>query len=304
MGAGAKFSTRSEFIIKATYKHGELYDYSQVIYKDSKSKVIIICPNGNKFNQTPNSHLAGKGCPCPYCCSTSTSTLFTSEKREIFIQAARLGIHGNRYDYSLVDYVGVHTKVSIKCPKGHIFKQTPAHHLNGRGCPKCFHITLKDGFVCRSQLEALTYLKLKAKKVDFLYEERYPTACDGSNLGNSLYDFYIPSSNTYIEVTTYNKRVPYFKSYIKKILRKKRFVEDKLSANFKFIQLSEISAAGKTLINRNMDNSKLPYNLKTVKICTNCKIEKGTCEFYPRRDRTNGFRPMCKDCCSQTRKKT
>lgn len=44
--------------------HNDKYDYSQVNYKDSKTKVIIKCKDcGTVFLQTPVSHLQGHGCP-------------------------------------------------------------------------------------------------------------------------------------------------------------------------------------------------------------------------------------------------
>lgn len=50
------------FINQARKVHGDKYDYSKVKYIDGKSKVIIISEYG-EFLQTPNSHLAGDGCP-------------------------------------------------------------------------------------------------------------------------------------------------------------------------------------------------------------------------------------------------
>ena len=48
-------------------------------------------------------------------------------------------VHGDEYDYSLVEYVEAHTNVKIICKKdGHgIFEQTPNVHYRGRGCPDC-----------------------------------------------------------------------------------------------------------------------------------------------------------------------
>lgn len=46
--------------------------------------------------------------------------------------------HGERYDYSEVEYVGTHKPVRIKCRQcGAVFFQAPSDHLAGRGCPKC-----------------------------------------------------------------------------------------------------------------------------------------------------------------------
>ena len=46
-------------------------------------------------------------------------------------------VHGNRYDYSKVEYINAHTKICIICPTHGEFWQKPNAHLNGCGCPKC-----------------------------------------------------------------------------------------------------------------------------------------------------------------------
>lgn len=56
---------------------------------------------------------------------------------EEFIQKARQ-IHGNKYDYSKVNYVDRNkTKVEIICPKHGAFWQLPGNHLAGKCCLKC-----------------------------------------------------------------------------------------------------------------------------------------------------------------------
>ena len=46
-------------------------------------------------------------------------------------------VHGNKYDYSLMEYTNRDIKIKIICPKHGIFEQTPHNHENGQGCPKC-----------------------------------------------------------------------------------------------------------------------------------------------------------------------
>lgn len=53
-----------------------------------------------------------------------------------FIAEARAK-HGDRYDYSKVNYVNSATKVCIICPEHGEFLQSPSGHLGGNGCPKC-----------------------------------------------------------------------------------------------------------------------------------------------------------------------
>lgn len=55
---------------------------------------------------------------------------------EQFINESK-SIHDNKYDYSLVDYHNIDSKVDIICPVHGKFKQTPRVHLRGGGCKHC-----------------------------------------------------------------------------------------------------------------------------------------------------------------------
>ena len=57
----------------------------------------------------------------------------TTEK---FIKKAR-AVHGDKYDYSKVEYVNNNTPITIVCPIHGEFPQRPNNHLHGNGCPKC-----------------------------------------------------------------------------------------------------------------------------------------------------------------------
>lgn len=46
-------------------------------------------------------------------------------------------VHGNKYDYSKVDYKGVLKNVDIICLNHGMFSQISRNHLLGKGCPKC-----------------------------------------------------------------------------------------------------------------------------------------------------------------------
>lgn len=57
---------KESFIKCAESIHGGKYDYTEVVYVSSKTKVDIICKKHGKFSQIPNGHLQGQGCPrCP-----------------------------------------------------------------------------------------------------------------------------------------------------------------------------------------------------------------------------------------------
>ena len=130
--------TTKQFIIDAKEVHGNKYDYSLVDYKNNKTKVKIICNKCNTiFEQTPNNHLRGHGCPE---CKRINSIEKQKKSVQKFIMDAKI-IHNNKYDYSLVEQEGYKnnkTKVKIICNKCNtIFIQRPDSHLNGQGCPKC-----------------------------------------------------------------------------------------------------------------------------------------------------------------------
>lgn len=129
-------STADLFIKKANIIHNNKYDYSKVQYKNSKTNVMVVCPEHGMFEITPSNHLhktSPQGCPT---CGILQRT--TDRKYDIdTIKSLFIDIHGSRYDYSKVNYVNYNTKVTITCPIHGDFKQTPAHHINGTGCPSC-----------------------------------------------------------------------------------------------------------------------------------------------------------------------
>ena len=126
-----KRSSKEDFIKKSREKHGDKYDYTNVEYKDSQTKVCIICPNPEhgKFWQVPADHIRGSGCPK---CANYKQKL----SKEEFIKKANEK-HGGKYNYDKVEYVNNATKVCIICPEHGEFWQTPSAHINGQGCPKC-----------------------------------------------------------------------------------------------------------------------------------------------------------------------
>ena len=128
-----KKSNREEFIEKAKQVHGNKYDYSQTDYNGNHKKVKIICPIHGEFEQTPGNHLTGSGCKE---CGLKTGTDKHRKKLEDFINSAKK-VHGNKYDYSLVDYKTNKTKIKIICPIHGEFEQRPQNHLWGEGCKAC-----------------------------------------------------------------------------------------------------------------------------------------------------------------------
>lgn len=130
--------TTEKFIREARKVHGDSYDYSKVEYKNAATKVCIICPDHAKFYQFPNYHLSGSGCPeCNGKIRLTTKEFIKRSKEK----------HGDRYNYSKVDYKNAKEKICIICFEHGEFFQKPYHHLNGSGCPECsgnVRLTVED----------------------------------------------------------------------------------------------------------------------------------------------------------------
>lgn len=104
--------TEEEVISRFRDVHGDKYDYSKVVYVDMNSKVTIICPEHGEFEQTPAKHINRKH-GCPKCKGTKLRNHFSSTTEE-FVRKA-VSKHGDRYNYSKVEYVNSRTKVCIMC---------------------------------------------------------------------------------------------------------------------------------------------------------------------------------------------
>jgi len=117
----------NKFIEESIKIHGNRYNYKNTKYTNARTKIKIICPEHNEFEQLPGNHKRGNGCPkCIYNKLT---------KKEVLKQFKK--IHGDKYDYSLIDYNGDNVKVKIICSEHGVFKQVPGIHKLGSGCKKC-----------------------------------------------------------------------------------------------------------------------------------------------------------------------
>jgi very-short-patch-repair endonuclease len=174
-----KLKTTEQFIEEALRVHKEgKFDYSLVVYIGANSKVKIKC-NGCRriFEQKPACHLLGQG--CLYCSGKMLKT------REQFIEESNIA-HKDRgsYDYSLVVYVNINTRVKIICTKCDlVFEQRPQDHLKGHGCPYCVNKT-----------EGILYKWLLSQNYEVQTQVKF------ENLPGARFDFYIGEFDLIIEL--------------------------------------------------------------------------------------------------------
>lgn len=166
-----------EFIKRCNYTHSSIYNYKLVDYKNSKTKIKIICNKHGIFEQEPRLHI--KGSKCPTCQGNKKVT-----KNE-FIKRSNL-LFNNKYDYTLVDINGVKNKTIIICPKHGKFNQVIDSHLQGHGCSKC-----ND-----SKGEKIISWFLDKNNIKHESQKTFLGCFDIRKL---KFDFYIESINTCIE---------------------------------------------------------------------------------------------------------
>jgi hypothetical protein len=154
----SKKKTTEEFIIESKKIFKDKYNYTLTNYITNHDKVKIICSLHGIFEIRPNDHLSKK-IGCQKCFNASISKSLNTGKRIIddFVK-----IHGNKYDYSLVEYNGTDKKVKIICSSHGLFEQTPHHHRNGIGCAKCGGVAklTTDEFILKSK-------KIHGEKYDY-----------------------------------------------------------------------------------------------------------------------------------------
>ena len=174
----------NNFIKKAKEIHGDKYDYSKVVYVNNRTKVCIICPQHGEFWQTPDSHLRKNSNGCDKCANSHKAKTKT-KTTEQFIKEARQ-VHGDKYNYSKVNYENCFKQVCIICPKHGEFWQTPDNHLQNKGCPHCLE----------SKLEENVRKKLNIKNIEFSFQKTF----DWLKFDKKLkLDFYLPSYKIGIE---------------------------------------------------------------------------------------------------------
>lgn len=164
-------------------KHGDKYDYSRVHLTFPKDDIVeVICPTHGPFKISANNHR--KGSACQKCGKINRQKKPFSQEQCIkkFVTT-----HGDKYDYSNVEYTKAQDYVVINCPTHGEFKQQPYNHWNGHGCPSCGSITE----VSNHEKEILEFI------------ECLGVTCESSNrniISPYEIDIFIPSKNIGIEL--------------------------------------------------------------------------------------------------------
>lgn len=176
--------TSEQFIDRSSSIHDSIYDYTNAVYINGRTKLSIYCPiHKLHFEQAPRDHLAGKGC---MLCGHDKTNSKRTNSTEQFVERAR-SIHGNHYSYEKTKFIDMNKKVSIACPVHGIFSQLAAHHIFMKtGCPKC------------KSSHGETVIRTWLTSHDIIFIEQYRNS-DCKDKRSLPFDFYLPDYNLLIE---------------------------------------------------------------------------------------------------------
>lgn len=168
--------TKEKFIERAIKCYGNKFDYAQVEYKNSYTRVKVKCNDCNfQFLSIANTHIQGKE-SCKNCFQIGQTKIFIDKCSQI---------HKFKYNYDLVKYKNNHAKVKIICPSHGEFKQIPSDHVNEHGCPKCSYHVSKPEIKWLDSLNVSTEFRQYKMKIN---KRRFNV--DGFNPEtNTLYEF-------------------------------------------------------------------------------------------------------------------
>lgn len=128
--------TTDIFIKRAKNKHGNKFCYSKVSYIKQDEEIILICPIHGEFLMEPRNHLRSDS-GCNKCKDNLKIT------NEGFIRKAK-AIHGDKYDYTKIDYKNKNSNLILICPIHGEFAQVARFHLKSHGCQKCGRKSIGD----------------------------------------------------------------------------------------------------------------------------------------------------------------
>jgi very-short-patch-repair endonuclease len=244
-GARERFRSPDKFLARARAKHGDRYDYSKVEYSNNCTPVTIICPEHGPFEQQPQHHARGSG--CPICGRLAKSGSRNSKHRDAacsFIDRARQ-VHGDRYDYSEVRYNGAMKPVTIVCPDHGPFEQTPNNHINQpNGCPKCAHNVSRPEMELQQFVEGMvdsTQVRFNRRDLIYPYE----------------LDIVIPGKQIAVE---FNGTVWHSELFKKDNNYHKKKTERCLARGYQLIHISEYDWTNRRDLVKGMLTAKLGHN--------------------------------------------
>jgi hypothetical protein len=180
---------RDTFISKANDIHKNMYDYSNVLYKNAHTKVNIICQQHGPFEQRPYGHIhLAQG--CPKCVHNYPYTIDDIRKKSKLKYGEQYTIlspfTGNKHPLALICNIPHHGKFVLPTAEVHL------RQSGGGGCPLCAKAikleNLKPGNISKVEKEWLDSMAVPLRQHTVIIDQ-----C------TYIVDGFDPSTNTVYE---------------------------------------------------------------------------------------------------------
>lgn len=155
-----------DVVAKSVEKFGNYFDFSKSVWKGSREKIEIICPEHGSFWCLPYQFLKNKY-GCPKC---NNNLKYTTEE---FIELCKKSHPDYKYDYSKVIYTKSTDNITVICPKHGEFYPTASSFLAGKSnCQQCINDSYRLGteeFIKRAKEihgEYYDYSKVEYKNIN------------------------------------------------------------------------------------------------------------------------------------------
>lgn len=200
----------------------------------SGKKVWWKCNKGHSWKASPHNRATGQG--CPYCTNKKTDKNNSFQNDKGYKHILKEWNYDKNKIHPTEITSGYSKKVWWKCNNGHEWEASVRQRcIKATSCPFCKKIVFKSGETFDSYAEALYFLELKEQKIKFIQRKKYPKS-------RLISDFYIPSLNKFIEITSFRSQKGYifgdkffWRKYLKKIAKKKK-ISTSAGYYFEFVQ--------------------------------------------------------------------
>lgn len=126
---------KDEYVKQLVETHGDRFEYGEILREKGGPFIQVKCKDHGWFKASINNLRHGAG--CKKCYHNSRVGIYKVATDEFVAKA--IAVHGDKYDYSRVEYKGANKKVKIVCNEHGEFLQNARSHIAGQGCRKCWN---------------------------------------------------------------------------------------------------------------------------------------------------------------------
>ena len=123
----------AKYILEDIEEYIKTFNYTLLSdkYKNSTSKLSLVCPLGHEFEMSWDS-FKNKNHRCPICARSSNA-----DKHRLSYEEVKEYIESFNYELLSEEYIDNQTKLLVRCPCDHEYEVRYAHFQQGSRCPIC-----------------------------------------------------------------------------------------------------------------------------------------------------------------------